>query len=1322
MSNTIPTDGVATSLSYKIYAKKGGYGAVGAYITVSLYINGAYYAKGKTTLSTTEQIHTYTWTGSWTEAQVDAMRIRVVASSSGDWFALVDYLYCIQTYSVPSPPSAPTAVHTDETPCYDGTSDVDWTKPADATKYQLYECTTSGGTYYSIGSELGDVATTTISKTSEQTKYYKVKAGNDVGWSGLSTTYATITWDNPPTPTLSKPITETAYTDSNFDVERGSVGAYVDSYDWEVSINSGSFTDTSTSSEITWSYDPGSLDPGDTTFRFRLRVKNTAFTVYSDYGYSDTKTIIIIDSPDTPVCDTPQYTSPISISWNPTVTGATETNLQNSTNGVDFDDISGATSSPTSFSVLEGTYYFRVRASNVGATEYGSYVVINVNTPSDPGSPTCSSPDFDGDLEITWTSGTGSTSAILQISTDGSNFDDIPGETSSPTTLLNKVEGSYWFRVKSTNDIGISYSSISSEIIVSNPSPVIEFTDGNDIEFGGSTYLNFTITDPTSKSTMLYNLTYSYNGGSNITIRNNYSWTSGTEISYVFNLSDGLGSYNFFVIANDNVDHLNKTSINNFTINVLNENYPYFSNLVYSNFEYNTNDQNFTWIFIDNSTENPYYKIEYRKNEGEIQTPISSQSWISGEQNSFDLEFIKNSLGSYNFTITGYDGFTKSNSTSFFVNVTNLILPSFTDLTYQDFEYSDTGYNISFKIIDFSLNESENYYKIEYSKNGGEIQTAIESEFWNNNTINNLNLDFISEDLGLYEFNITAYDGFSGCNSTIFNVNITNLILPEFIDFDYTNVEYNAIGYSISWKNIDFSINGSKYYKVEYAKVGDSYSTLIESQNWVNNTLNSFSIDFINDEFGHTFNFNITAYDGLGGSNMTSISIEVVNNIGPVITGISSFTGEYGSDIVLSWYIYDYSSIGQYYTLNRTIDSIETTLLNETWESQNFGINGRNSFYFSDYLFQNSICLYNFTLYVFDGIGLSTNITFYVNITNSINPEITFINNTHIIEINESFDLEWKIEDPSHNISTYDLDYKKNNSAIQNLRNDIEWGSGDIFSFSLLDFGFTNETYNITFYVIANDNLGLLTNESFLLYVSNGIPIIFCNVSDSLFEYGNITDFEVKIYDSSINTTSIIVSYIYQENSTEILNSSWTSGEKFEFTDLDLSLGIYSFNINVSDGNGYVSESFTYEIVNTISPTISLENYDSIINRDNITNYITTLQWSISDVSQFDGKYSFYYEIDGNRTYAILNENFVSNYVFDLILSNLTKESQDIQFVIIAEDGLGLSTSVRFRITIESDETTIEIIESNQIANILIIIGFSIGLAFVFMKLYKKIK
>jgi len=1102
--------------------------------------------------------------------------------------------------------------------------------------YTLYEATAFDGSYNSIEIDIQSsiyTSSTIITETENGTLYYKIKAISSVGSSDYSD-YASIDWLFPDTPTLSDPTTHIEYNHDSFSVSRGVVEAYVDEFDWEISIDEGAFGDWSSSSDLTVSYDPSAEEH---EYQFRLRVRYSDGGIWSDYGYSGN---------------------------------------------------------------------------------------LTTSLPEDPGAPNCDSPDFDGNITITWSAGVGSDSAILQISTDEIHFEDILGAISSPTTILDLEEGSYWFKVNSTNTIGSSNSTYSSEIIVSNPAPVIAFINGYDIEHSANVDLNFTITDITTKPILYYNLTYSYNGGSNISIWNNYIWTTGIEISYNVNESlygTNLGNYTFFVITNDNVDHLNKTSIENFTIEIVNTEYPYFMNLVYNNFEFNTSGQEFTWDIIDSSILNPYYKIEYSKDGGALQTAVASQSWISGVQNSLNLDFIKETFGSYNFTITAYDGFTKSNFTSFYINITNLVLPTFVNLTYTDFEYFDTGYEISFILTDVSMNFSENYYKIEYSKDGGFIQIAVAWSDWINNSINTLDLDFISESLGYYEFNITAYDGLSDSNSSIFNINITNYIMPIFVDLTYTDFEFKHTGYSTSWINTDFSFNGSRYYKVEYAKSGDSSSVLIASQFWNNNSINSFSVDFINGVIG-IYEFNITTYDGLGGSSLETFYIEILNEIAPIIVGISSFTtAEYSSDVILIWFIYDISSENQYYTLNRTIDSVEYTLLNESWINQDFTQDGRNSFYFVDYSFQFDIELYNFTLYVFDGVGLSINITFYVNITDSLIPEIIFSNTIHIIETNEEFELEWLIEDESidSDFATYDLDYKKNNNSVQNIRDDIEWLSGDIFSFQITDLGFMNETYNITFYIIAFDGLSLSFNSSFFLFISNGISIIVCNVSDASIEYDDDTDFNVIVYDISINITSIIVSYIFEEDYTELLNTTWISGEEFEFVNLNFSLGIYDFTINVSDGNEYVNETFTYNITNIIAPTITLDDYDSIIYRDNIIDYITQLKWSITDVSESGGTYNFYYEIDGDRTNIISNEEFVSDYSYDLILNNLTDEVQEISFTIIAKDGLGLSSIERFTILIEIEESII-IKEDNQLFGILFIIGGTIGLAIIINILFKK--
>ena len=102
ITNTIPSGGETTSITFYVDAKEVGFGAGGGSITVSLYIDGVFYPKTATPLTISEVRYNYTWTGSWLKGSVDAMRFRIVGSYSGTWVSAVEYLYCTQTYT-PAP-------------------------------------------------------------------------------------------------------------------------------------------------------------------------------------------------------------------------------------------------------------------------------------------------------------------------------------------------------------------------------------------------------------------------------------------------------------------------------------------------------------------------------------------------------------------------------------------------------------------------------------------------------------------------------------------------------------------------------------------------------------------------------------------------------------------------------------------------------------------------------------------------------------------------------------------------------------------------------------------------------------------------------------------------------------------------------------------------------------------------------------------------------------------------------------------------------------------------------------------------------------------
>jgi len=458
-ANTPSNAVTITEVHFYVYAKEL---ASGCSIYMAPRI-GSLFSEDYNPLNTYYTTEAEDWFGSWTKAQIDAMsfRIRSSGQATGDR-VYVDRVYCTITYTVPTPPATPSTPTASETTCYDGTSRLSWTYPSGATRMYIYEATTSGGTYVYQTYKTPTTTYYDITKTSAQTRYYKLRAWNADGYSGYSG-YRAITWSVPSVPT------SISYSSPNYDGDPTFTWTNPSSQSvdqnlmyWDSDINRGSYdylysTGADTSMKLS---DPGSCG---TNHRPPLPVGTYYIWVraHNPVGWSGYSTIytFTISNPVIPTMITGSqtiYDDEINIEWDDTITGANQVNLQISTTSESegFSDISGATSSPTSQTGLSlGNYYYRVRASqtDTGGVSYSSPITIVVSSPGDPGSPTCSSPDFDGDLEISWSSGTGSTSAILQISTDGSNFDDIPGETSSPTTLLNKNEGSYWFRVKSTN-------------------------------------------------------------------------------------------------------------------------------------------------------------------------------------------------------------------------------------------------------------------------------------------------------------------------------------------------------------------------------------------------------------------------------------------------------------------------------------------------------------------------------------------------------------------------------------------------------------------------------------------------------------------------------------------------------------------------------------------------------------------------------------------------------------------------------------------------------------------------------------------------------
>ena len=286
-------------------------------------------------------------------------------------------------------PSVPTDVETNDNPCYNGSALITWTKSSEATNYQLYNASTSDGTYTAIGSELGDVSSAYVYEISERTQYYKISAGNNFVWSEPSTSFAQVNWLAPETPTITSPITQTVYTQESISVIRDSVETYVDGFDWEIS-DGGAYTDWSTNSSDTLSYDPAE---GDHTYQFRLRVRNVNFGVWTDYCYSGIVTLSTSSVPlNIQTSESICYNGSVIISWD-TVSEATNYTLYEATtvDGEYAAIITGILETSINVSkTTNETLYFKVKAINeVGESDFSDYVSVSWSAPE---SPTITSP------------------------------------------------------------------------------------------------------------------------------------------------------------------------------------------------------------------------------------------------------------------------------------------------------------------------------------------------------------------------------------------------------------------------------------------------------------------------------------------------------------------------------------------------------------------------------------------------------------------------------------------------------------------------------------------------------------------------------------------------------------------------------------------------------------------------------------------------------------------------------------------------------------------------------------------------------------------
>ncbi|MHC5040071.1 MAG: fibronectin type III domain-containing protein, partial [Planctomycetota bacterium] len=352
------------------------------------------------------------------------------------------------------PPQAPASITVPATSAT-GNYQVSWTAVTDASSYDLEEDTsasfTNATTVYQGANTFFDVT----GKTSG-TYYYRVRA---VGVAGSSpwttdTTGCTIV---PPAPPAS--ITVPIQSMGVFQVDWvASAGAT--SYDLEEDSNPGFTNPTQVYSGANLSY---TAVQSSGTWYYRVRAVNGAGPSTWTNG-SNGCTIIPPNAPTPLTVPATSSTGSYAVTWGSSL-GATGYELQ--------EDTSSSFTSPTtlcnganlSFTVMgkpNGTYYYRVRASNGAGSSTWTVdttgCAVSLMPPAAPGTLTVPMTSSTGNYVVSWTSVAGAWTFELEeaLTPSFSMATQVYTGAAVSFSVTGRANGTYYYRVRGVNPAGQS--------------------------------------------------------------------------------------------------------------------------------------------------------------------------------------------------------------------------------------------------------------------------------------------------------------------------------------------------------------------------------------------------------------------------------------------------------------------------------------------------------------------------------------------------------------------------------------------------------------------------------------------------------------------------------------------------------------------------------------------------------------------------------------------------------------------------------------------------------------------------------------------------
>ncbi|MBT3813989.1 hypothetical protein HOE37_05420 [Candidatus Woesearchaeota archaeon] len=346
----------------------------------------------------------------------------------------------------------------------------------------------------------------------------------------------------------------------------------------------------------------------------------------------------------------------------------------------------------------------------------------------------------------------------------------------------------------------------------------------------------FPVFNPTPQNqTVQYGSLFSYdiNATDDVAL-GNYSINDTTRFvinnsGYIENVTAlSLTLYWINITINDTSNNLNHSVI---FVNVTDTTSPYFVNI----------PQNQTLGYSDLFA----YQINASDNHNVSSYTVNDTTNFKINSSGYLENATSLPLALYWLNITINDTFNNTNSSIFFVNVTDSIVPNFVNRSQnQTINYGDS--------FAYQINASDNHNVSNYSVNDTTSFVINGSGYLENVT---------ALSLTLYWLNITINDSSSNTNSSVFFVNVTDITSPYFVNLP----QDQAAGYNISFA---YQISASDNYNISNYTINDTTHFKINNSGYLENATN-LSIGI--------YNLNVSINDSSSNTNSSVFFVNVTD-------------------------------------------------------------------------------------------------------------------------------------------------------------------------------------------------------------------------------------------------------------------------------------------------------------------------------------------------------------------------------------------------------------------------------------------------------------